>query len=81
VPAVAVAFGLQWWLQPAGWLRLIVVLVVSTGVYFIAMLPMLTRAEWQLLRDTQQSVRRVLKRWFHKGGLQGDNHADDPDRR
>ena len=81
VPAVAVAFGLQWWLQPAGWLRLIVVLVVSTGVYFIAMLPMLTRAEWQLLRDTQQSVRRVLKRWFHKSGLQGDNHADDPDRR
>ena len=80
-PAVAVAFGLKWWLEPDGWLRLIVVLVVSTGVYLTAMLPMLTRAEWWLLRDTQQSVRRVLKRWFHKSGSKGDSHADDPDRR
>ena len=81
VPAVVVAFGLKWWLEPAGWSRLIAVLVVSSGVYLVAMLPMLTPAEWWLLRDTQQSLKRVLKRWFRKSRSKGDNDADDSDRR
>jgi O-antigen/teichoic acid export membrane protein len=56
-PAVGGVLALRWWLQPDSWVMLAAIMAAGGILFLLAMLPFVTKVEWQLIREVMGKVR------------------------